>query len=127
MIDQILKDHKPGDKPRFFLHDEMKAWLADNIELRILHSDNQSVDFDLQGKLGLSYTLPVGFGLQFQIKVAGELITSQGVNVSLVQYERAFKCLANVSENCIKAIQKLEAENAELKKRIDLIEKSLPV
>lgn len=33
MIDDMLKERKQGDKPRFFLHEEMKAWLADNINL----------------------------------------------------------------------------------------------
>lgn len=33
MIEDMLKERKEGDKPRFFLHEEMKAWLADNINI----------------------------------------------------------------------------------------------
>lgn len=33
MIDDMLKERKQGDKPRFFLHEEMKAWLGDNLNI----------------------------------------------------------------------------------------------
>lgn len=33
MIEDMLKERKEGDKPRFFLHEEMKAWLGDNLNI----------------------------------------------------------------------------------------------
>ena len=36
MIDDVLKERKQNDKPRFFLHEEMKAWLADNMNISVL-------------------------------------------------------------------------------------------
>ena len=38
MIDEILKEDRVGKKPRFFLHDEVKAWLSDNLQATILVS-----------------------------------------------------------------------------------------
>ena len=38
MIDEILKEDRVGKKPRFFLHDEVKAWLSDNLQPTILVS-----------------------------------------------------------------------------------------
>jgi hypothetical protein len=127
MIDQILKDHKPGEKPRFFLHDEMKAWLADNLDITIIHSVNKSVDSTLSGKLGLYETLTAGHNLQITVRLAGETISMHGVNLPLVDHEQAFRCLANVAENCMVQINQLQVENLELKRRLDLIENPLPL
>jgi predicted aldo/keto reductase-like oxidoreductase len=127
MIDQILKDHKPGEKPRFFLHDEMKAWLGDNLDIQVIHGVNKSADFTLSGKLGLYETLTAGHNLQITVRLAGEIISMHGVNLSLVDHEQAFKCLANVTENCMIQITQLQQENLELKRRIDLIENPLPL
>lgn len=122
MIDQILKDRQPDQKPRFFLHDEMKAWLEDNLDITIIHGVNKSTDFTLSGKLGLYETLTAGHNLQLTVRVAGETISMHGINLPLVDHEQAFKCLANVAENCMVQINQLQAENLELKRRLDFIE-----
>jgi hypothetical protein len=36
MIDEILTEERVGQKPRFFLHDEVKAWLVDNMQTTVL-------------------------------------------------------------------------------------------
>jgi hypothetical protein len=36
MIDEILTQERVGQKPRFFLHDEVKAWLVDNMQTTVL-------------------------------------------------------------------------------------------
>jgi hypothetical protein len=36
MIDEILTQERVGQKPRFFLHDEVKAWLVDNLQTTVL-------------------------------------------------------------------------------------------
>jgi hypothetical protein len=36
MIDEILTEERVGQKPRFFLHDEVKAWLIDNMQTTVL-------------------------------------------------------------------------------------------
>lgn len=36
MIDDVLKERQEGDKPRFFLHEELKAWLANNMNISVL-------------------------------------------------------------------------------------------
>lgn len=127
MIDDILKQHQPGTKPRFFLHDEMKAWLCEHLDLKVSASVNHSIDYNLQTKLGLLDTLPVGHALVIEIELAGETIVKEGVNLRMGEYEQAFKCLANVSEQCMLKITQLEQENQDLKRRIELLENPLPV
>jgi hypothetical protein len=36
MIDEILTEERVGQKPRFFLHDEVKAWLKENMQLSLI-------------------------------------------------------------------------------------------
>jgi hypothetical protein len=36
MIDEILTQERVGQKPRFFLHDEVKGWLVDNLQTTVL-------------------------------------------------------------------------------------------
>lgn len=36
MIDEILTQERVGQKPRFFLHDEVKTWLVDNLQTTVL-------------------------------------------------------------------------------------------
>lgn len=122
MIDQILKDRQPDQKPRFFLHDEMKAWLKDNLDIQVTHGQNRSSDFNLQAKLGLSYTLPVGLYLSITIYVDKEPVAIQQFNLPIQEYEQAFKCVANVLETCMQKVSIMQAENAELKRRIELLE-----
>jgi hypothetical protein len=127
MIDQILKDHKPGEKPRFFLHNEMKAWLGDNLDIQVIHGENRSTDYSLQSKLGLNNTLPVGHHLSITLSIDKEPITVRGINLPMTEYEHALRCLANVTENCMKHINQLQLENLELRRRLDLIENPLPL
>lgn len=127
MIDQILKDRTPDQKPRFFLHDEMKAWLADNLKVTMQASANKSIDYRLQSQLGLYDTLTAAHNVSISIELAGETIEHTHVTLHYDQYEKSMQSLANVAERCVTAIHRLEAENAELKRRIDLLENPLPV
>lgn len=122
MIDQILKDRTPDQKPRFFLHDEVKAWLKDHLDIQVTHGENRSSDFILQGKLGLNSTLPVGFYLSITVYVDKEPVAIRQFNLPMQEYEQGFKCVANVLETCMQKINILEAEKNELKRRIDLLE-----
>lgn len=123
MIDQILKDHKTGEKPRFFLHDEMKAWLADNLVVTATMSANHSIDYDLQNKLGLQYSLTSGFSIVVSTSIAGEFISVQPVQVNLTDHERAFRCLTSVSENCMAEITRLGEMVRTLHERLLELEK----
>lgn len=123
MIDQILKDRKPGDNPRFFLHDEIKAWLGDHLKIQLVHSENHSMDYDLQRKLGLSNTLPVIHNISLRISVDDELISQKHIRLPMEEYEKAIKTLSNVCQSCMMEINHLNSKVAELQQRIDQSEK----
>jgi len=128
MIDQILKDHKPGEKPRFFLHDEMKAWLADNLKIGIDAGINHEYDYNLTQKLGIhSGYLPAGINIKVDVLIDNEVLVSQGSNTYFPEIVTALKCLSNVSEQCMIQIRNLQIQNEELKRRIELLETPLPI
>ena len=123
MIEDVLKQHKPGEKPRFFLHDEMKSWLKDNLDIKVVHGENRSADYTLQSKLGLNNSLPVGHYVHITLSIAEEPIIIQSFNLPLPEYEQSFRCLANVSEKCMIEINRLISEVQILQQRIQELEK----
>ena len=123
MIDDILKEHKPGDKPRFFLHDEMKEWLKDHLTLTVTDGESRSSDYNLQQKLNLNDRLPIGFDLSFTLSLDREFIAFRKVHLSMQEYERAFQCVANVNEKCMIEINRLISEVQVLQQRIHELEK----
>ena len=123
MIADVLKDHKPGDKPRFFLHDEMKAWLKDHLDIKITYGENRSFDYEMQGKLALNNTLPVGFYMSITLSLDGELVAIQQFNIPMQEYEKAFKTICNVSETCMIQINRLLSEVQILQQRVQELEK----
>lgn len=127
MIEDILKERKPGDKPRFFLHDEMKEWLKENLSINMTAVDEGSTDYNLRQKLSLYEDLTTGVNIDLDISIAGENIIRTIAPVHMRSHEKAFQTLVNVVETCMVKITQLEAENQELKRRIELIENPLPV
>ena len=121
MIQDVLKQHKPGDKPRFFLHDEMKAWLGDNLNITVTTSPNSSYDHTLATKLGVPHIV-VGHSLVITVYVDNEMIATQGVNIIDPDREQVLKTLANVCEKCMIEINDLTYKVGELRRRLDLIE-----
>lgn len=137
MIADILKEKTPETKPRFFLHDEMKAWLADNLKLnmRIGHhfSTNYAVINKLQN-LGFYNLLPVGLAIETSISIGDEYISTAGTSISMIETEKLTEHFLTVNEKVkvrldyLEAIcADLQATNQELRKRLDLIENPLPV
>lgn len=123
MIDEILKEHKTGEKPRFFLHDEMKAWLADHLRITIQSGVNHAYDYTLGQKLKVySGAFPAGINIKVEAYIADELIVSHGSSHSLHEYVESLRSLATVAEECMFRITDLQRENEELKRRLDLIE-----
>ncbi len=123
MLDQILQEHKPGDKPRFFLHDEMKAWLQDHLEVVIKTGVNRSPDNDTAERLGLKENIPAGFFISVDIKLDEEEITSAGRNVSLNEIALGMGSLSRVVETCMVHIQRLMEEVRVLQQRLDQLQK----
>lgn len=127
MIEDILKERKPGDKPRFFLHDEMKQWLKENLIVSMKTLSTGSTDYNLRQKLSLYEDLTTGVNIDLDISIAGENIIRIVTPIHMRSHEKAFQTLVNVVETCMVKITQLEAENQELRKRVELIENPLPV
>jgi hypothetical protein len=124
MITEILKERAPDQKPRFFLHDEMIAWLKDNLKVKVQPCFTANApDYDLAGKLGCSHVIPTHLQLDVTVKVGDEVIITECTVAHAEPYLSALKTLANVVEQCMIHINELHAANNELQKRIELIDK----
>lgn len=115
MIDDILLDRTPGQKPRFFLHDEMTAWLTDNLHVRTQIKYNKSANYPLRQKLNLYDDLIVGLHIETEVSLSGTSMITSGSSVSLIENERAFQCLANVNETLMYQMTQLQGEISQLK------------
>lgn len=126
MIDDVLKNREPGQKPRFFLHEEMKAWLKDNMKLEVSAYTGDSLDYSLKNKLNVA-NLPNQIIMNASLTIDGEVL---GTSYKLLNFQGwidAMGCMSRVTEQCMMQIQMLQNENAELKRRIDFIENPLPI
>jgi hypothetical protein len=110
MMDEILKEHKPGDKPRFFLHDEMKAWLADHLKVETAVVKKESTDLELQEKLNLHKGLSTGHVAHIRVSLDGKIISKQNIDLDYTDHYQAIKTLANVVESCMVHINRLTSE-----------------
>lgn len=126
MISDVLKDREPASKPRFFLHDEMKAWLTENLKIEINTVKKFASDPNLQTVLNVPF-LSIGQVVNIGVKVDDELIVQQSIDVHMDGYERSLKTITNVVSQCMSRIVYLEEKNNELQRRIDLLENPLPV
>ena len=75
MIDDILKQHKEGDKPRFFLHDEMVEWLKDNLEIDLMIIPKYLPYTEVHQKLEIKSDISNGFEIQIQLMIDGKPIS----------------------------------------------------
>lgn len=124
MITDILK--QKTDKPRFFLHDEVKAWLGDNLRVNIRVAPNYSANWDLQNKLqnyGWYNPITVGFAMETTISVNEEIIQMQGSNTLMLENESLTTMMIKRFESYDAHIQHLEATNQMLQRRIETLEK----
>lgn len=131
MIDDILQERTPEQKPRFFLHDEMKAWLADNLEIKFRLSPNFSSDYkvinELQNNYGI-YTPPLaGIAIETRVVVAGETIQLAGSNTQMLDSSFIYQIVLREAEIAKQQHAKLQYDYEQLKRRVDLLENPLPI
>lgn len=122
MIDQILQDQKPENKPRFFLHDEVKLWLKDHLRITQSLTPNTEYDFELGNKLQTFSGFVRGIDSKVSIYIGDEMITESIQSLNIDAYT-PFKRLSDYSE--LKTTQVIYLENRvkDLEKRIELLEK----
>lgn len=127
MIADTLKDRKPRDKPRFFLHDEMKQWLKDHLQVSHVVSTVSEYDSSLGAKLNSRGAFTRSIHSIVTLSIDNEVITESQYVTQVDGIKDSIKPLVNVSEACMIKISQLEAENEQLKRRIELLENPIPV
>lgn len=126
MIDSILKETRtPDQKPRFFLHDEVKAWLADNLQVTVKVAPNYSANYGLQQKLQKAFTLynpPLAaFAMETTVLVAGEPIQYFGSNTLMTDNEQIYDILASYIPGINEHLSRLQTEVTYLRQEIDAL------
>lgn len=130
MINDIMKERTPDQKPRFFLHDEVKAWLGDNLKVSIRVAPNYSSNYDVHNKLqeyGFYNPIMVGFAMETTVTIDDELVYMQGSNTLMMETETLTKIMLHKFDAMEARIKHLEATNDHLRRRIELLENPLPV
>jgi hypothetical protein len=125
MIADILKEKTPETKPRFFLHDEVKAWLHDNLEIRIKVLPSYSTNWDMQSKLqNLGFYRPIitSFMLQTNVTIAGETAAYIESDSILASTEDLTALVLAQNQIMKEEFTKLYTENEKLKERIYYLE-----
>jgi hypothetical protein len=88
MITEILKDRTADQKPRFFLHDEMTAWLSDNLEVRSVLVPHHVTDYSLVNglqKINIYNQLVGGVTTETTVYIGGQpIIGKHGSTVSMM-------------------------------------------
>lgn len=136
MIDEILKeDRTVGQKPRFFLHDEVKAWLVDNLQTTVL-TQIESTDW-LQSMANMdqpyynryleSIQLPIRINVITMTTCDGDFVGSTKTSTfDLSEYAKIIKSSGKRIDELEKNIQQLvenqrvmQTEIVQLKTELD--------
>jgi hypothetical protein len=115
-ISEILEDRKPGDKPRFFLHDELIAWLKDNLTISTYVT--HSTDYGLGVKFGITQGIPVSMIINTKIMLDDTTISETVSHTPIGGISEAFKSINTVLEKIIYNV-------AELNKTIVILEEKI--
>lgn len=130
MITDILQERTPEQKPRFFLHDEIREWLSDNLQISTKLYPNHSTNYHLQQALHnyKCYAMPVvGLAIESEVKIAGTTIQLLGTNVPMMENEVILGTVLHHQTSMQYSIDMLIEENKHLKRRIELLENPLPI
>jgi len=125
-IGDVLKEHKPGQEPRFFLHEEMKMWLKKNLKMAIYITPVSDMSSVLSNKLAI-HQFTTGANIDVSLSIDDELIMSGNQTVSLYGHKESIEKLSNIAEACMVQINQLLNVNTELRRRIELLENPIPV
>lgn len=137
MIDEILTEDRIGKKPRFFLHDEVKTWLVDNMQTTVL-TQIESTDW-LQSVANMdqpyynryieSVQLPIRINVITMTTCDGETVgCTKTSTFDLSEYVKIIKSSCKRIDEQDKNIQQLvenqrvmQAELIQLKTELDLL------
>lgn len=126
MIGEILKEKKPEDKPKFFLHDEVKLWLKDHLRITQSFTPDAMFDYELGTKFQTFSGFIRGLESKISIHIDSELVTETFTTISLDIY-RPLKKLSDHIDLRTSQVIYLENKVRDLEKRIEELEKPLDV
>ena len=121
MITDILEDREKDQKPRFFLHDEMKSWLQDQMQISICDQIYDQVWVDSVAEAGTPYAyreqikLDGRRRLQITPMIAGMMLASNSFEIDLSPYRSVIVSLT-------KRVEYLEQSNQDLRTFINNLE-----
>ena len=121
MISDILEKREKDQKPRFFLHDEMKSWLQEQMCINISDQTYDQVWVDSVAEAGTPYAyreqikLDGRRRLQITPMIAGMMMPSNSIEIDLSTYRTVIVSLT-------KRVQYLEQSNQDLRTFINNLE-----
>ena len=121
MISDILEQREKDQKPRFFLHDEMKSWLQEQMYISISDQTYDQVWVDSVAEAGTPYAyreqikLDGRRRLQITPMIAGMMMPSNSIEIDLSTYRTVIVSLT-------KRVQYLEQSNQDLRTFINNLE-----
>ena len=121
MISDILEQREKDQKPRFFLHDEMKSWLQEQMCINISDQTYDQVWVDSVAEAGTPYAyreqikLDGRRRLQITPMIAGMMMPSNSIEIDLSTYRTVIVSLT-------KRVQYLEQSNQDLRTFINNLE-----
>ena len=119
-VSEMLADRKPGDKPRFFLHDEMVAWLKDNLKIHLNVLSNETNI--LRSKLGVNTDIVTQINIQVITSIAGQNIFTGVHSIHNNGTIDAFSSICGALDKCIFTISDQNRVIASLEERIKILE-----
>ena len=121
MITDILEDREKDQKPRFFLHDEMKSWLQEQMCISISDQTYDQVWVNSVAEAGTPYAyreqikLDGRRRLQITPMIAGIMLASNSFEIDLSPYRSVIVSLT-------KRVEYLEQSNQDLRTFINQLE-----
>ena len=121
MITDILEDREKDQKPRFFLHDEMKSWLQEQMCISISDQTYDQVWVNSVAEAGTPYAyreqikLDGKRHLQITPMISGIMLASNSFEIDLSPYRSVIVSLT-------KRVEYLEQSNQDLRTFINQLE-----
>lgn len=123
----MMTEQTTQRKPKFFLHDEVKAWLKDNLVIDVTLTGSMATDHRLVN-MGV-YHLPTHYTIYTSAKIAGEELCGdvRTMHLDLRPYHDALVQIVDKLNHVAITTYNLREENNELKRRLELLENPISV
>jgi hypothetical protein len=117
ITDEIKKEYNPEHKPRFFLHDEMKLWLKEHLNITLINQKNVSSTL-IHNKLNI-YGLIDKQSTMLSVSIAGEFICTSNIEIDNSKNIEALEKIVNFLEVTMSKTIYLESKIKELEEKLN--------